>query len=239
MTAEIFIFFFGPHAAAATNADTLGVMQTAIASELQNRTDLTDEISGAINSAIAYYQKHKFWFSEEVETASTIAGQAALALPSDLGWVDGLTVLTAPGTLPLRLTRRDWREMIEMGANSTLGPAQPTDYAIQGNVLWLYPTPDNAYTLTMYENFMNAAPVNASDISCWTTAGQAEALIRSRTVADIICHVLKMDYAIAERDELAMGDEPFLSRQERYAYLNLRSLTQQRVSAGRIRAVAF
>ena len=215
--------------------DTYSDLQSAIVRELSNRSDLTTEIQAAIYSAISHYQKHKFWFSEETETAATVNGQASLALPSDLGWVDGITIIYS--TYPIRMERRDWKTMQDLLVNTTILLGQPTDYAIQGNVLWFWPTPNGAYTLTMYENFQNAPPVNGTDSSCWTIVGQAEELIRSRAVADIYCHILKRQASLEELG--ALGELPYFSKREMVAHKNLLGFTNQRLSSGTIRPIAF
>lgn len=219
--------------------DTLADLQAACIRELYNRTDLTTELAAAINSAISHYQKQKFWFSEETETAVTVANTSNLALPSDFGWVDGLTILNSAGTLPIRMGRIDWSVMQDYGANSTLSLGLPTEYAIYADQLWFYPTPDQAYALTLYTNFQNAPPTLGTDVSSWTSVGKAEELIRSRSVADIFCQVLKRPASLQEMGVMAQMNEPYLSVRERLAHQNLLGFTNQRISSGGIRPIAF
>lgn len=217
--------------------DTLADLQSAIQRELLNRTDLTTEISAAINSAISHYAKQKFWFSEKDTTLTTVNATASLALPSDFGFVDGLTIIYS--TYPIRMERRDWKTMQDLIVNTTALVGQPTDYAIYENKLWFWPTPNGAYSVTLYENFLNAAPTNGTDTSNWTQVGVAEELIRSRTVADIECHILKKDAAKQEMGVMFAAGLPFLCNRERIAHQNLVTYTTQKISSGRIRPIAF
>lgn len=215
--------------------DTLADLKNATIRELFNRSDLTTEISAAINSAISHYQKQKFWFTEEQDTASTVQNQASLALPSDFGYIDGITIIYS--TYPVRMERRDWKTMQEFYVNTTILVGPPTDYAIYADQLWFWPTPNNAYTLTLYQNFLNAAPTTDTDTSDWTMVGHAEELIRSRAVADIFCHVLKRNSSLEEL--AALGERPYFSKREMIAHQNLMGFTAQRISSGRIKPIAF
>lgn len=212
---------------------TLADLKSAIQRELYNRTDLTTEISAAINAAIAHYQREKFYFTEEQATATTVKDQASLGLPSDLNLIDGITITYS--TYPVPMVRRDWLTMQQLFVNTTILTGPPTDYAIYANQLWFWPTPNGAYALTLYEDFQNAAPVQDTDSNNWTV--DAEELIRSRAVADIRCHVLKQQAALLEMS--SMRPEPFLSIREKIAHGSLVGLTMQRTSSGRIKPIDF
>lgn len=212
-------------------------LQNAISRELLNRSDLTTEIQASIQSAIYHYQKDKFWFSEEDDTAQTVAGQPSLGLPDDFGYVDGMTILFSAGTLPIRMRRVDWSVMQDCGANSTVSPGMPTEYAIYADQFWFWPTPNSAYTLTLYHNFFNAPPTLSDDTAVWTDQQGGEELIRSRAVADIKCHILQADTAKMEMSSVA--GEGYFSMRERIAHKRLLSFTNQRISSGYIRPYSF
>jgi len=213
---------------------TYGDLQSAIARELFNRTDLTTEIQAAIQSAIAHYQKHEFYFSEEQDTATTVNGQSSLGLPSDHGWVEGLTIIYS--TYPIPMLRRDWLTMQQLYVNSSVLTGPPTDWAIFADQLWFWPTPNGAYTVTMWQNIQNAAPSADSDSNNWTV--DAEELIRSRAVADVRCHVLRDPPALQEFGLLG-PESPFFSKREHIAYTNLKTYTAQRIGAGVIKPIDF
>lgn len=212
-------------------------LQDAIVRELLNRSDLTTEIQAAIQSAIYHYQKFKFWFSEETDTALTVNGQPSLAVPTDFGYVDGLTILFSSGTLPIRMQRVDWSVMQDYGANSTVSPGLPTEYAIYADQFWFWPTPNGAYLLTLYHNFLNAPPTNGTDLSVWSDQSKAEELIRSRAIADIKCHILHNDTAKMEMSSVA--GEGYFSMRERIAHKNLLSFTNRRISSGYVKPFNF
>src|SRR5215469_13199664 len=112
---------------AAAGDGTLGGIKAAIQLELLNRTDLTTEIAFAIQNAIVHYQKDKFWFTEEQDTAYTVPLQSSLGLPSDHGWVEGLTVIYSTNGYPVRMERRDWKTMLELYVNQSTLTGPPTD----------------------------------------------------------------------------------------------------------------
>lgn len=215
---------------------TLLDLKSAIKRELRNRTDIDTQIAASINSAIYHYQKDKFWFTEETSTKTTTASTATVALPTDFGFLDGITILFSTGTLPVRLTKRDLTTLLDMGGNSTTYTGLPTDYAIYADALYLYPVPNGVYTLTLYQNFLNAPPTLDADTSDWTNPAKAEELIRSRAVADIECHILKKAESKLEMAQVApLG---FFSMREKIAHDRLNKMTNQRISSG-IRAVQF
>ena len=57
---------------------TLGTMKTRIANELA-RADLTSELAGAITSAIAHYERRRWWFLESESTFTTTPSTVASA----------------------------------------------------------------------------------------------------------------------------------------------------------------
>ena len=216
-------------------SSSLSDLKNAIIRELNNRTDLTTEIAAAINSAIVYYQRKKFWFSEESVTSATVANQSYITVPSDFGYIDGVTVIYSSGGYPVPIIKRDWLSMQELYVNSNtiLGP--PTDWGYYQNRIWFWPMPNAVYTVTLWQNFKNAAPSSDNDTSTnWTN--EAEELIRSRAVADIRCNVIKAQAALQEF--AAVGAAGFFSGREKIAYDSLHSETIDRMSS-RLKPISF
>src|SRR5262252_5810481 len=212
-------------------ANTLADLKSACVRELWNRTDLATEILASINSAVGHYQKEKFWFTEEQTVATTVANQASLGLPSDHGYIDGITIVYS--TYPIPLIRRDWEWMLDAMVNTTFLIGLPTDYAIHSQQLWFWPMPNAAYALTMWQNMQNAPPTQDTDSNNWTTVGQAEELIRARTVADVRVNIIKNQLALQEFAGVA--DRGFYSLKEKIAFDKLHNYSIDYLSSRRIR----
>ena len=216
-------------------SSSLSDLKNAIIRELNNRTDLTTEIAAAINSAIVHYQRKKFWFSEESVSTATVANQAYITVPSDFGYIDGVTVIYSSGSYPTPIIKRDWLTMQELYVNSNtiLGP--PTDWSYYQNRIWFWPEPNAVYTVTIWQNFKNSAPSADADTSTnWTN--EAEELTRSRAIADIRCNVIKAKDALLEFAQVAgLG---FFSAREKIAYDSLHGETIDRQST-RLKPIAF
>lgn len=169
---------------------TYAVMQTRIADELA-RSDLTSQIQKAILSAVAHYQKERFYFNEAVGTFSTVASQAwysssDLADLATLAEIDTLRLATGATSYRLLATTIQW---IEERDNSTAITADPTHYAYYRRQLRLWPTPNQTRTVTMNYIDVPAALSADSDSNCWTT--DAEALIRYRAKGDLFANVIR------------------------------------------------
>lgn len=212
---------------------TYGDLKAAIVRELFNRTDLTAEIQAAIQAAISHYQKDKFFFSENQQNMATVNLQPNYGLPSDFGFIDGMTIIYS--TYPIRLERRDWKTMQDLMVNTTFLVGQPTEYAIYGGELWFWPTPNGAYPVQLYQNFKNAPPTQDTDTSVWTD--DAEELIRSRAVGDILVHDIKRDAAMQEFAQVA--GEGYFSGRERIAHKQLLTYSAKYLSSGRINPQDF
>lgn len=212
---------------------TLLDLKAACKRELFNRTNLDTEIAAAIQAACTHYQKHEFYFSEGWETGSTVANQPNMGLPADLGWIDGITIVYS--NYPVPMIRRDWQTMQDLYVNQQSLKGQPTDYALFGQQLWFWPTPNAAYALTMYKNLQNAPPAADTDSNNWTV--DAEELIRSRAVADVQCHIMKRQDALTEFANVMA--EGFMSGRERIAYKQLKELSALQMSSGRIKPIDF
>lgn len=208
---------------------TYGIMQDRIADEL-HRTDLTSQIQLAIISAIQHYESKQFWFNETRATASTIADQEYYELPLDFVEMVSLK-LTDNGNIHT-LTERTY-EYIENAMTNTSYTGEPTDFAMYGDLLRLYPIPDAVYTLTISYKKTLADLSATADTNAWMTNG--EELIRARAKADLKCGNLEDESAMQERQL----NYPFFNSQERSVYMRLVSEATQRASSGRLTATNF
>lgn len=198
---------------------TYGDMQTRIATEIV-RDNVNTEIKSAIQSAIKHYEIERFWFNETTATSSTAVNQDRYPVPLDLIELDTLKVMVNGEYWPLE--RRDW-PYVNDGYN-TNGP--PTDFAIYRDELYLYPTPDAVYTLTMaYVKSLSTLTAD-SDTNEWMT--KAEILIRSRAKYDLFTDLIR-DYESAA----------VMQVKEEKEFRKLQGLTNRKVSSGKIRPTQF
>jgi hypothetical protein len=216
-------------------ANDYAALQARVADEL-NRADLTSQIALEILTAIKHYERDRFWFNEGEATASTVAGQINIAVPTDLLEIDSLEVTYASHPYPV--TRRDWGWYTRIsGRDTNIGKAVPTSYVYHANSLYLHPVPDAIYTLTMsYLKQLTALSAGA-DSNEWTIGG--EELIRVRARQAVRINYLSDVAAKQEATGFATAGEGFLSGQERIAYFSLLKTAYSRESTGRLVATRF
>lgn len=212
-------------------ANDYAAIQARIADELA-RTDLTAQIKAEILSAIRHYARQRFWFNEEAATATTTPGAAGLkiAVPSDAVEFDEMTV--AVGGIPQPMERLPWRDFVARGALNTAAHGVPARWAYRDDQFWLSPTPDAAYTLTLY--YVNTLPELAADgdSNAWTTI--AEELIRARACAAVRIRYLRDSAAMAEQQAFAALGDGYLNAFEKMAYTALRAQTTRRRAPRRL-----
>jgi hypothetical protein len=159
---------------------TYAELQTAVANWL-DRTDLTTKIPDFISLAEArFLRKVRHWRMEKRSTASTVAGENAIAVPSDYIEMRALKINT------------DIVQVLEFLSPSvfyydnTSAGSIPSYYTVQGDQVLLYPTPDSAYTIEMgYYGFEKLSDSNTTnwlltyhpDIYLYASVLQAEAYI--------------------------------------------------------------
>lgn len=203
-----------------------GTMIARINDEV-GRPELAARISAAVQSAIRYYEDERFWFNEGESTASTINGQANYALPDDFVEPDALT-LTYSSTIRRELTRRSWDWMRKHNTVTDL-ISIPSDWAYYADQIWLYPTPDGVYTLTMsFLKRQTALSVNA-DTNAWMTHG--ERLIRCRAKQDLFEYAAtqQLDLQMVQRD-LALMAAMRVATED--AFEDLRAKSEQKIASG-------
>jgi hypothetical protein len=157
----------------------LAALKARIADEL-NRSDLTSQIASAIPRAIEKYARERFDFNEGRSTATTVADNQYVDFPDGLRVVDGVYATVGGYTYEVRRVEFDEMEYWH-GASDTSG--QPLDYALRKGQLRIYPTPNDAYTLTI-TGIYDVTPAIAADsegtvTNDWCT-GLAEDVINYR-----------------------------------------------------------
>ena len=218
----------------ATYAD----LQARIADELGQRADLASEIQLAIQSAIAKWERERFYFNElwEVNLFMTASGQevygaAAAPLVASLAKIDKVTVLVSGNRYTL--TPRTWQYLEDISVNPAV-VGQPVDYAYYAEQLRFYPIPDNAYPVTLSGTQRFATLVNPTDANSWTL--DAEALIRCEAKLDLYENLLQ-EPDLADRMRLLIYGNPMNPGERGYLYA-LKAETTQRRSA-RLRPTYF
>lgn len=206
-------------------AGTLGDLRQRIIDET-NRDDLADDLLSALNrvigDAIDYYAAERWWFTEVRATTTCTIGNEYLALP------DGVRLLDRPFLLVNQvrysLTKRSMEEIERF--NTVVVTGQPTDFAVFGSNIRLWPWPAQAFPIVWLE-VADAASLdftNANSSNAWTV--NAAPLIAARSKI-----ILYRDYLSASEQDpritLAM-------KQEAEAYSRLKSETNRRLGTGRI-----
>lgn len=182
-------------------------MQTRIADEL-SRSDLSSQITNAIQTAIQDYEGERFWFNEQRFTLNTVANQSWYDEQANLLNEDGSALATGVKLLevdqmvcnfgnwfqPLKPVAPGWIDTYQIP--TYIG--QPYYYARLGTRIRLAPTPNDVYTVTI-TGLARLVTLSAnSDTNAWLTEG--EKLIRSRAKAILWRSILR------NADEAALCD---------------------------------
>lgn len=160
-------------------SSTLAQMRARIQDDLLD-TYVTDaQTDKAINRAIIHYQTKPFWFTQTSDTFATIADQQSYTtsdgLAADILKIDYMEY--AIGSNLYRISPATF-PMLQEYTTSSADNGQPFIFAWGVNKLWLYPIPDNAYTVTYYYRKKYDELSADSDNNDWTN--NAEDLIEAR-----------------------------------------------------------
>lgn len=195
---------------------TLGELKTRIADEIV-RSDLTTQISRAIDSAIAFYGRRRFRFNVQDTALAVVAGTTAYTLPT-VREVDA--ILDGDGW-PLVGRPAEWFDW-DLTATGT-----PTDWAWRAGVLRLYPTPSAGASFVVRGLVTLPALTSDGQSNAWTT--DAEDLIRFRAKADLFANVIREN-----AEEVAV-----CRAQEQEAYRELLADAAKAGPSGLIRAYSL
>lgn len=165
---------------------TLGALKATIADNL-NRTDLTTQIAALIPRAIEHFADERFWFNEDRKTITTTASNEYATIPSGLRAEDA--VLVTIGGSRYRLSKRSTMYIEDLHAATTT-EGQPSDYAWINTQFRFWPTPNDAFTITVLGVYDIAYPATDNDSNAWTDqareliAGQVEFYIARDILRD-------------------------------------------------------
>jgi len=226
---------------------TYGDMQNRIADELGGRADLAAQIQLAIQTAIAKWERERFYFNEIRYDAvssplfTTSQGQefyGASTSPSSAGAIatiahlDKVTVLVSGNRYTLAPRLAQYLEDISV---NPIVQGQPVDYAYYAEQLRLYPIPDNAYPIGVLGTTRFAALVNTGDSNAWML--DAEALVRCEAKMDLYENTLQQP-DLADRMRLLIHGDPSKPGHRGYLYA-LKAETARRAAVGRTRPSYF
>lgn len=172
-------------------ANDLGAMVDRIDDDTERQGTDDTQIKQHINDAITHYRAHRFWFNEEPSgsalTSATTASNSYVARYTGLIQLDSLRITISGQVYPLDPVSFDDMEAMHDGSTSD---GQPYAYCLYGDRVRLYPTPDDAYTLTWSGIFEDATALSADgDTNDWMTHG--EQLIRHRAKKTFMRDVLR------------------------------------------------
>jgi hypothetical protein len=194
---------------------TYGDLKTRIANEIGRTTDpdIDAAVVNAIADAIKYYSATPFWFLETSQDIANISGTASYSLPSDYRAM--VSVSQSDDTagedliplMPIQYAR--YRDLVSTATTTT---GRPYYYALYGETILLYPTPNAVrYTRVYYTREIEA--LSSDDgTNAWTT--HAEPLIRTRAKIDLFINYIR-DASGDEVQRLGMQEAVWLQQLQR------------------------
>lgn len=172
---------------------TLQVIRANIATDLK-RSGLNTEIDKHINYALSFYEQEIFWFSEKQGTFNTVAAQQSYTtsdgVPSDILRIRKMVVTKNNIRYIVEPQSLDW---IRESYGNTSYKGYPDYYALWADKIWLYPTPDAAYVVTLdyYQKFSDVS--SDSDENDLMIYGQG--LIQERAKFTLYTDLIEDDVA--------------------------------------------
>lgn len=208
---------------------TLADLQARIISEA-NRPDLADTMAADLQTlilkSIDQYADSPWWFNEVSVTSAFTPSVNTLALPTGLRLIRELFLVVGNVRYPLRAQQPAYIDQLY----TTPIKGQPTDYAMLGSNIYVWPTPNVAYPV-IWDLIADVTPAldfanPSSSVNAWTNQGQD--LITARAKLR-----LYRDYLSASAQDPRVANA---AMQEEEAYSRLKGETNRRISTGRMRA---
>jgi len=203
---------------------TFAQMKTRIADDIK-RSDLATQIGIAINRAIEFYEKDRFFFSETSGTFATVSGQESYGtsdnVPSTIAEIDEVT-LTESSSNIFPLDKTSFSSIRAMNVGGTTATGVPLDYTYYMEKFWLTPIPNGVYTVTVYFKKNYASLSADGDTNDYTE--EAEDLIEARARWWLYKRIIK-DYEAAGEAKI----------EELEALSSLQSKTTMLITSGAVR----
>jgi hypothetical protein len=203
----------------AYTAGTLGYMVARIQNELE-RSDLVNEVRAAITTAIGYFQNERAYFNESRDNQLTLNAQQYIYGSNDASWIPGIIkidhVFVYIGGLPYRVIdlppeEMEWSHLVSPATDPV---GQPYRFTCFEQKLYIYPTPDQTYTVRVTGQFPQAAPANDTVTgNIWMT--DAEDLIRCRAKYELYMHIPRIMDPTKAMQFKELADEAFIELKHR------------------------
>lgn len=187
---------------------TYGELQSSIIQDLGNRTDLAAVVTAELPQRITYFQDQPFSQQEATDSSLTTAtSTAAYTLATTVAQVTGAWYLYAGNIwLPLNPTSIEVLNSLDNIVPPVQSP--PTDYAIYGRQIRLYPWPSGAWQMKLNVIARTAVPSTSGDANLWTQ--DAFALIRHATVEVVAAQYVKKPDLAMQAGTLKLRELAFL-----------------------------
>lgn len=171
---------------------TYADMYTRIGDEIQDATALLPQIQNAIQDAIAFHERSKFYFNTDSNVAfSTVRGQEWYYSPADFplnnSLVEIISMAVSISGVLCPLQAEDYEQLDRAQNGSITGP--PRAFSYFAECVRLFPIPDAVYPVIF--SFHSRLPplVNPTDTNAWMT--DAEMLIRQTAKVFLATDVLQ------------------------------------------------
>jgi hypothetical protein len=197
---------------------TLGELKTRVITEV-NRDDLADDLATILQTyierSIDFYSSSRFWFNEFHTTSTFAINEQYTDIPEGVREIDDVWIIV--GSVRYRLMRQEMADLEALYSVPLTG--QPTDYAVFGTQIRLWPTPNIAYS-GIWIGIRDVTPLVDDDSSnYWTIQGQD--LIDARTRYLLYRDEFRDDFG-TQQAGIAMDE----------AYRRLKGETNRRIGVG-------
>lgn len=181
-------------------------------------TSITDVVKREVLNAVEHFSTERFWFNEAhaTFTASSTTDYALATVAADLMEIDVMTVTVSGAKYDV--TPTTYQDISRMDVSGFTGI--PTEYAIFGESIRLFPKPNSVYQIDLYYQKRLATLSATGDSNAWTTYGSE--LIQARAEKELKAKRYR-DYDGA----VACG------RVEEEALQKLREKTERMTASGR------
>lgn len=207
----------------ADDATTLGTLKTLIASDLERTlTDTShastsrtwdNEISVAILDAVKLYKSKHWWFLQEptatAQTSTCSTTTSYVSEPTGLIQLDSLRVTANSQRYEVKPVSFSEMESLHDGATTDTG--QPYMYTRYGARVRLYPSPDQAYTLTWSGLYDQASLTSDAISNDWMTHGRL--VIKAMAKLILLRDYIKSYEDVPAAQEAVMVAERALDRE--------------------------
>lgn len=167
---------------------TLSDLRTLIQNKIADGSVVeptASQIDDQINSTIEYYETDAFWFSEDIATLTTVAGDPVLDISSVTDFyqpIDPNTLTVIEGQVHYPLVKYTPLQYESIFIDNALG--LPRAYTYRRGQFELWYTPDKVYNVELFYRKKYANLVNDGDSNDFTN--NAARLIEYKTIADIL-----------------------------------------------------